>query len=150
MQKLHFPQPELRVRSAGEAHEVWDVVRKIWVVLTPEEWVRQHLIHYMNNERGWSLSLMAVEKTLRYNGLTRRADLVIFNTSMQPMLLAECKAPDVALNQQVFDQAALYNRSLGVQYILITNGLQTSCCSVQSVAQEIVWLNEIPGSNFRK
>ncbi|MFM7235040.1 MAG: type I restriction enzyme HsdR N-terminal domain-containing protein [Flavobacteriales bacterium] len=150
MQKLHFPQPDLRLRSAGETHEVWDVVRKIWVVLTPEEWVRQHLIHYMNIDRGWSLSLMAVEKTLRYNGLVRRADLVIFDSAMQPVLLAECKAPDVALNQQVFDQAALYNRALGVQFVLITNGLHTSCCRLHTGSPEVVWLNEVPASDVRK
>lgn len=144
MQKLHFPQPDLRIRSITGDYEVWDVVRKKWVVLTPEEWVRQHLIHYMNKERGCSLSLMAVEKSLRYNGLIRRADLVVYNSSAQPLLLAECKAPEVAMNQQVFDQVAMYNRVIGVEYVLITNGLHTSCCRVPSNSEKMEWLPDIP------
>lgn len=146
MQKLHFPQPDLRLRPIEAGYEVWDVVRKMWVVLTPEEWVRQHLIHYMSNDRGWSISLMAVEKTLRYNGLTRRADLVIFNSALHPVLLAECKAPDVSLNQQVFDQAAMYNRALGVHYVLITNGLHTACCNLQQSLDKLEWMNDIPAN----
>ncbi len=147
MQKLHFPQPDLRVRSTVAGYEVWDVVRKKWVVLTPEEWVRQHLLHFLATERGWSLALMAVEKTLRYNSLTRRADLVAFNSSMQPLLLAECKAPDVVINQSVLDQAALYNRAMNVNYILVTNGLHTACCRVRAADGSYDWLNDIPFGN---
>jgi predicted type IV restriction endonuclease len=150
VQKLHFPQPDLRLRPLASGYEVWDVVRKKWVALTPEEWVRQHLIHFLYNERGWSIALMAVEKTLRYNGLSRRADLVVFNTAMKPVLLAECKAPDIAMNQQVFDQVAMYNRVVGVEYVLITNGLHTSCCKVQPGDDHVKWLQDIPVCDVRK
>ncbi len=144
MQKLHFPQPHLRIQRLGEALQVWDVVRKQWVALTPEEWVRQHLIHYLIDHRGWSQGLMSVEKTLRYNGLTRRADLVLYSRAMQPVLLAECKAPDVAVGQAALDQAALYNRAMGVNYLLVTNGLHTSCGRIVAADAPMEWLSDIP------
>lgn len=144
MQKLQFPQPDLRVRNLNDVLQVWDVVRKKWVVLTPEEWVRQHLIHFLRDRRGWSESLMAVEKNLKYNGLNRRPDVVVYTSDMKPLLLAECKAPDVNINQAVLDQAVMYNRSLGVAYVLVTNGLHTSCCLIHAERSSIQWLNDIP------
>ena len=147
MQKLHFPQPDLRLREANETLQVWDIVRKKWVDLTPEEWVRQHLIHFLRDHRGWSESLMAVERNLKYNGLNRRPDVVVYNSAMKPLLLAECKAPEVAINQSVLDQAVMYNRVLGVSHILITNGIHTSCCLIKSEQSDIQWLNDVPFAN---
>jgi len=144
VQKLHFPQPDLRLRKANESFQVWDVVRKKWVALTPEEWVRQHLIHFLRDHRGWSESLMAVEKKLTHNGLNRRPDVVVYTSEMKPLLLAECKAPDVAINQAVLDQAVMYNRILDVSYVLVTNGIHTSCCLIQNGITEIQWLNDVP------
>jgi hypothetical protein len=144
VQKLHFPQPDLRLREANESLQVWDIVRKKWVALSPEEWVRQHLIHFLRDQRGWSESLMAVEKKLMYNGLNRRPDVVVYTSAMKPLLLAECKAPDVAINQAVLDQAVMYNRALGVSYVLVTNGIHTSCCLMQNGITEIEWLNDVP------
>ena len=146
VQKLHFPQPDLRIRKDNESFQVWDVVRKKWVVLTPEEWVRQHLINFMIVQRGWSQALMAVEKNLKFNGLNRRPDLVLYAPDMKPVLLAECKAPEVLINQAVLDQAVMYNRALGVSYVLVTNGLHTSCCFIDSEQSDIQWLNDIPFS----
>jgi hypothetical protein len=134
----------LRLRNANDALQVWDIVRKKWVALTPEEWVRQHLIHFLCKHRGWSESLMAVEKNLKYNGLNRRPDVVVYNSGMVPLLLAECKAPEVTINQSVLDQAVMYNRALGVSYVLVTNGLHTSCCIIQSEHSDIQWLNDVP------
>ncbi len=144
MQKLHFPQPDLRIRGDKDALSVWDIVRKKWVALTPEEWVRQHLVHYLIESRGWSQGLLAVEKPLLVNSRSRRADLVAYNNSMHPVLLAECKAPEIPIDQAVLDQAVLYNRSLRVEYLLITNGLHTSCCRMTGESTEIQWLNDIP------
>ena len=144
MQKLHFPQPDLRLRENNGMLQVWDVVRKKWVALTPEEWVRQHLIHFLRDHRGWSESLMAVEKNLKYNGLNRRPDLVLYTSEMKPCLLAECKAPEVTINQSVLDQAVMYNRALGVAYVLVTNGLHTSCCLLHPEINQIQWLTDVP------
>jgi hypothetical protein len=144
VQKLHFPQPDLRLRETNETLQVWDVVRKKWVALTPEEWVRQHLIHFLRDHRGWSEALMAVEKNLKYNGLNRRPDVVVYTSEMKPCLLAECKAPEVAINQLVLDQAVMYNRALGVSYVLVTNGLHTSCCALQADVDQIQWLTDVP------
>jgi hypothetical protein len=87
---------------------------------------------------------MAVEKNLKYNGLNRRPDVVVYTSDMKPLLLAECKAPNVIINQAVLDQAVLYNRALGVTYLLVTNGLHTSCCFIHSEQVAIQWLNDIP------
>ena len=144
MQKLQFPQPDLRLRNLSDALQVWDVVRKKWVALTPEEWVRQHLIHFLRDHRGWSESLMAVEKSVQFNGLNRRPDVVLYTSTMKPLLLAECKAPEVAISQAVLDQAVNYNRALGVDFVLVTNGLHTSCCFIDSEQAAIQWLNDIP------
>lgn len=144
MQKLHFPQPDLRLRKTNELLQVWDVVRKKWVALTPEEWVRQHLIHFLRDQRGWSESLMAVEKNVSYNGLNRRPDVVVYSSDMKPLMLAECKAPEVPINQAVLDQAVMYHRALDVTFVLVTNGLHTSCCRVQSGLTEVQWLSDIP------
>lgn len=144
MQKLHFPVPQLRLKRDGEDAMVWDVVRKKWVVLTPEEWVRQHLVHYFQSELQCPLTLMAVEKSLKFNGMSKRSDLVVYNSGLRPLLLAECKAPEIALNQSVFEQAAMYNATLGVPFLLITNGLQTYCCRIDQVSGGYAYLADIP------
>jgi hypothetical protein len=90
---------------------------------------------------------MAVERNLKYNGLNRRPDVVVYNSAMKPLLLAECKAPEVAINQSVLDQAVMYNRVLGVSHILITNGIHTSCCLIKSEQSDIQWLNDVPFAN---
>ena len=144
MQKLHFPVPSLRVKKENDTVMVWDVVRKKWVVLTPEEWVRQHLMHYMQSELDCPFSLMAVEKSLQFNGMTKRSDLVIYSDSLQPLLLAECKAPEIQVNQSVFEQAAMYNRTLGVPFLLVTNGVQTFCCRIDQSSGTYSYLTDIP------
>ena len=144
MQKLHFPVPQLRLKRDGDAVMVWDVVRKKWVVLTPEEWVRQHLMHYFHAELRCPLTLMAVEKSLKFNGMSKRSDLVVFSSKLTPLLLAECKAPEVELSQAVFEQAAMYNSTLGVPFLLITNGLQTFCCRIDQSSGGYTYLADIP------
>jgi type I site-specific restriction endonuclease len=144
VQKLHFPQPDLRIQLVNEAPQVWDVVRKKWVALTPEEWVRQHLIHFLNDNRRWPFSLMAVEKSITFNSMVRRADVVLYNRAMKPVLIAECKAPEVPIVQATLDQAAVYNRVLGVDFLLLTNGLHTSCCQFTDAAAGYEWLSDVP------
>lgn len=123
---------------------MWDIVRKRWVVLTPEELVRQHLIHYLHEDKGYPLSLMAVEKGLKVNGMNRRTDLVVFNNSLKALLIAECKAPEVKISGATFDQAARYNMTLQVPYLLITNGMEHFCCSVDMVEGKVNYLKSIP------
>lgn len=122
---LAFPPLDVPVRTApaGTA-DVFDPVRRRWVRATPEEWVRQHLIRFLAEHRGYALALMAVEKAYPYHGLMRRADLVCFGTDARPLLVCECKAPAVALTQETVAQAARYNLVVGAPLWLVTNGLR--------------------------
>jgi type I site-specific restriction endonuclease len=142
--QLNFPTYALKLRTAQDKQEVWDVVRKIWVVLTPEEWVRQHAIHYLNKECGCPLGLLSVEKGLKVNGMYRRSDIVVHNAAGMPALLVECKAPEVKLTPAVFDQAARYNLQLKVPFLLITNGMIHFCCRVDHETGTISHLTGLP------
>ncbi len=145
--QLNFPEYRFKLqRSSDEAQslKIFDIIRKKYVRLTPEEWVRQHLLHFLVNERKFPQSLIGVEKKLRINELEKRTDVVIFSTAMNPLILAECKAPGVAVTQAVFDQAARYNMSLKVGYFLITNGMETFVCRIDEEKKAYVFLKEIP------
>ena len=144
---LNFPSYKIKTLSApdeGQSAKVFDVIRKKYVALIPEEWVRQHIIHYLVDAKKVPKSLISVEKKLKVNELVRRTDVVIYNKSLKPVLLAECKAPQIEINQKVFDQAARYNLSLNVHYFVLTNGLQTICCTMDHEKQQYDFLEEIP------
>jgi hypothetical protein len=121
---LNFPTPTLVARKGEKHDEILCLVRKKWVALEPEEWVRQHLIYHLSENLGYPMGLMAVEHTLILNDVAKRADLVCFNKDRKPVLLAECKAPTISLSQKTLDQAARYNLVLKVPTLLLTNGLK--------------------------
>ncbi len=101
---------------------IFDLLRKKYLLLTPEEWVRQHWIHFLISDQGYPKGLLALEKGLVYNGLQKRTDLVVFDRAGLPYLLVECKAPDIEINQQVLSQALAYNQTLKCPFIALTNG----------------------------
>ncbi len=145
--KLIFPEYEFNIQTSalpGQSLKIFDIIRKKYVTLTPEEWVRQHLIHFMVKERKFPQSLLSVEKKVRVNNLTKRTDVVVYSPKLNPILLAECKAPSVVLTQKVFDQTARYNMTLGVNFFLITNGLKILCSRVDHKNQAYIFLEEIP------
>ncbi len=146
-QKLNFPAYRFKITSdpAGQSSKIFDIIRRKYVLLTPEEWVRQHLLHYLVTEKKFPKSLIGVEKRVRVNGLPRRTDVLVYNKSMRKILLAECKAPSVRVTQKVFDQAARYNLSLDVKYFVLTNGLETICCTMDHENKKYNFLKEIPG-----
>lgn len=121
---LNLPSADLRLRKQQQRTQIYDAFRKRWVVLTPEEWVRQHFLHYLHFQLKYPANLIAVEKSLTLNGLSKRADIVVYDRKLQPWMLVECKKMDVKLDQSVFDQAARYNLVMNVPYLLITNGMQ--------------------------
>jgi hypothetical protein len=141
---LHFPQYPFKLRGNAGSEEVWDEVRRKWVVCTPEEWVRQHLLRYLMEEKGYPKGLLSVEKGLKVNGLSRRTDVAVYSRQQEPLLLAECKAPEVTLSQATFDQVSRYNLTLRVPYLLITNGLQHYCCKINLEEGSYSFLKEIP------
>ena len=140
---LDFPKPTLVARKGEKHDEVLCLVRKKWVALEPEEWVRQHLIYHLSENLGYPMGLMAVEHTLILNDVAKRADLVCFNKDRNPVLLAECKAPSIALSQKTLDQAARYNLVLKVPTLLLTNGLKHYAV-VTDLTKTIAVLDSIP------
>jgi hypothetical protein len=144
--RLAFPEYQFRFLNdePGQSLKIFDTIRKKYVVLTPEEWVRQHLLQFLVNERKFPQSLLSVEKKVLVNRLFRRTDIVVYSKSLQPLLIAECKSPSVKLSQAAFDQAARYNMTLGVLYFVISNGMQTYCCRIDHANKEYVFLDEIP------
>ena len=126
--KLNFPAIRLRARRRGDGVEVWDSLRGIYLVLTPEEWVRQHLIRLLVERGGVPPGNVSQEYPVALSGTAQRADVVVTGRDGRPCLLAECKAPDVPLGREVFAQAVRYNSVVAAPYVLITNGL-LHCCS---------------------
>jgi len=122
--KLNFPASGFRFKQEKGKRFIFDVVRKKFIVLTPEEWVRQNCIHFLFLHREFSLNLMGVERSLELNGQKFRFDLVVYSPSGTPLLLVECKSPEVPLSQSTIDQIFSYNLTLKVPYLLMTNGLQ--------------------------
>ena len=122
---VQFPEPHFKLKKEGEKNFIFCLIRKQWLLLTEEEWVRQNFVNYLVTALQYPLSLIAVEKELMLNGLKKRFDILIYNTSHQPWMLVECKAPQITLSEAVLQQALRYNMSLPVNYITITNGVHT-------------------------
>lgn len=141
---LNFGNVSVRLKNG---RQIFDSVRKKWLTLTPEEWVRQHLVNFLHEEKGYPKSLMAIETGLKVNKLSRRSDLLLANSDGEKMMLVECKAPSVKITQDVFDQIARYNMTLRVKYLLVSNGLNHYCCEVDFEKSDIRFLPDIPSFN---
>jgi type I site-specific restriction-modification system R (restriction) subunit len=146
--QLSFPQYPLRVNTNEGKKLVFDVVRKKWVALTPEEWVRQHVLWFLINEKAVPESLISVEKSLTINTLTKRFDILVYDKNTCPVMLIECKAPGVKLSQSTLEQAARYNLRYKVGLLFITNGLQHYCIAVNHETQQFRNLSSIPEYPF--
>ena len=144
MQQLAFPPYEFRFKSTKNKPGVFDVIRKKFVVLTPEEWVRQHCVHFLNENLNYPLSLINVEKQLEVSGLKKRYDVVVFNSDGSIKILVECKAPSVAITQDTFDQIARYNLSLNAELLMDTNGLSHYYCQLDYQQGQYNFLPELP------
>ncbi len=123
MQKLNFPTYPFKISRREEGDFIFDIIRKKVILLTPEEWVRQHIIHYLHKDLGYPKGLIRVESGVKYNTRVKRSDVVIYNNSGAPAMLIECKAPNVKINQSTLEQVAMYNRTLNASVIILTNGL---------------------------
>ena len=141
---LNLPETPLELVSVKGVLKVRCLVRKKSIILTPEEWVRQHFIYFLYKKLGYPLSLMKVEKQILVNNLKKRFDIVTYNSSGEMKVLIECKAARIELDASVFDQAARYNLSLKVPYLVITNGMKHYCAEVSVESKAISYLNNIP------
>lgn len=132
MTEVSFSQYNFRTEKRGGKTYIFDEVRRKFVQLTNEEWVRQHILHYLVYNKHYPKSLIAVERGIELNGLQKRFDVVVFATDGKPKLIVECKAPEEKLNQKVFEQIARYNLTLRVDYLWVTNGQNNYCCRLKN------------------
>jgi hypothetical protein len=144
MQKLNLPAYNFRIDIKGSRTCIFDSVRRRFVFLTPEEWVRQNFIQYLINEKQYPQSLMAVEKQLSLNGKLFRFDLVSYSREGKPYLVAEFKAPEIKISQETFDQVVRYNSALQVKIVIVSNGMQHFVCEIDNEGGSYIYLNEIP------
>lgn len=144
MQALNFPNYGFRLKSSENKIHIFDVIRKKFVVLKPEEWVRQHVVHYLMEDKKYPKSLINVEKQLTVNAIKKRYDVVIYNSRGQIDLLVECKAPSVNIDQQVFDQIARYNMKLNAQLLMVTNGIDHYYCRMDYEQEKYDFIKDVP------
>lgn len=144
MRKLNLP--EIKVTLKKEQGKVWifDIIRKKYIILTPEEWVRQHFIHYLIYHLKYPRSLFRIEGSLSYNTLQKRSDILIFDRDGKPWMLIECKAADIRLSQKAFNQVAVYNMTVNAKYLAVTNGMAHYCCEALKAGEESVFLESFP------
>lgn len=142
--QLNLPQYTFKYKTEGKRTQIFDAIRKKYVALTDEEWVRQNFIRYLIEEKKFPASLMSVESSLKYNSLQKRSDLVVYDTSGKPHLILECKAPLVKITQDAFDQAARYNMTYKVKYLIITNGINHFCCEMDYLNNSYCFLKNVP------
>lgn len=147
MQALNFPEYSFRFKNSENKVSIFDDIRKKFVILQPEEWVRQNCIQYLMAVKGYPKSLINIEKELTINSLKKRYDIVIFNSDGSIHLIVECKAPKININQETFDQIARYNLVLNASYLMVTNGLNHYYCQMDFKNERYLFLTEIPGYN---
>ena len=144
MQPLNFPEYQFRFKNSENKVAIFDEIRKKFLILTPEEWVRQNVVKYLIEEKNYPKSIINVEKNLKINGLTKRYDVVVFNTDGSILVLVECKAPEIKISQATFDQIARYNLTLKAEYLMVTNGLKHYFCKVDFENEKYQFLENLP------
>ena len=142
--ELNFPYSKFKIKEEEGKLHIFDDSRKKYIALTPEEWVRQNCLHYLRDHKKYPISLLAVEKGIKVNNQHLRYDIVAYSKNAKPVLLVECKAPDVKISQSTFDQIAVYNMELKVPFLLVTNGVQHFCCIVDFEEKRFQFLKEVP------
>jgi len=144
MQSLNFPAYDFRFKNSENKVHIFDPIRKKFVVLQPEEWVRQNVVQFLIHEKKYPKSLINVEKQLSVNTLKKRYDIVIFDSLGNITLLVECKSPKIMINQETFDQIAKYNMQLKAEFLMVTNGLQHFYCKMDFSKEKYTFLEQIP------
>ena len=144
MQKLNFPTYTFRFKNSENKVSIFDEIRKKFVILTPEEWVRQNVVRFLLEEKKYPKSYINVEKIIKVNSLTKRYDIVVFQPNGKIFLLIECKAPEIPIAQNTFDQIARYNMILVSEYLMVTNGLNHYFCKMDLENEKYLFLKELP------
>ena len=144
MQNLNFPSYNFRFKNSENKVSIFDDIRKKFIILTPEEWVRQNTIQFLLQEKNYPKSYLNIEKLIKINDITKRYDIVVFQPDGTIFLLIECKAPEIKITQQTFDQIARYNLTLKAQNLMVTNGLNHYFCQMDFEKEQYVFLEELP------
>lgn len=144
MQQLNFPTYSFRFKNNENKVAIFDEIRKKFMILTPEEWVRQNVVRFLLEEKKYSKSYINVEKLIKINDLNKRYDIVVFQPNGEIFLLIECKAPEVQITQQTFDQIARYNLVLKAKFLMVTNGLNHYFCQMDFENEKYNFLKELP------
>ena len=150
MQKLNFPKYNFRFKSNENKTLIFDIIRKKFVILTPEEWVRQHTLHFLITEKKYPVSYINVEKQLLLNDTVKRYDIIIFKNDGDVEIIIECKAPSITINQVSFDQIARYNLALNSNLLMVTNGLTHYFCKMDIKNKRYLFLRDLPKYNQLK
>ena len=144
MFRLNLPQYEIKIGEKNGKRTIFDFLRRKYVTLTPEEWVRQHFTHYLIAHKGYPKGLMGNEVELRVGEKRLRCDTILYNKQGQPQMIIEYKAPTIQIQQKTFDQISVYNLLLHVDYLIVSNGLEHYCCKMDYDNQKYLFLQDIP------
>lgn len=144
MWQLNLPEYNFNIKNTSGKYTIFDKLRKKFVSLTPEEWVRQNFIEFLVQEKKYPASLTVLEKVVNINGMRKRCDAVVFNQSAKPVVIMEFKAPNVSINAKTFDQSAVYNSKLNVKNLIISNGIEHFFCEVDTETKQYIFLDHIP------
>ena len=144
MIKLNFPNYEFRLKKEGQKRFIFDLIRKKYVQLTLEEWVRQNCIRFLIEKKKISRFSIAIEKEIKFNGIKKRFDIVSYSNEGKINLLVECKAPNIEISQKTFDQILVYNKILKSKYLMVTNGINHYYCTVNDEENNIKFLANFP------
>lgn len=144
MYRLNLPSYSIKISGTQLKPTILDILRRKYVALTPEEWVRQHFVHYLIEHKNYPVSLLANEVKLQVGDKTLRADSVLYDKCLRPRMIVEYKAPSIKLTQKVFDQISVYNMILKVDYLIVSNGMESYCCKMDYEHQSYAFLQDIP------
>jgi hypothetical protein len=144
MKKLNLPQFDIKIQESNGKTEIFDALRKKYIILTPEEWVRQHFVNLLVTHYQYPKSLISLESGLKYNELQKRSDIVVYDREGKAFLLVECKSADVPLSEATFKQLSTYNFTIKSPYIAITNGLNNFCCRIDHEKGSYEYLKDLP------
>ena len=144
MFRLNLPPYPIKIQEKGEKRQIFDFLRRKWVALTPEEWVRQHFTHFLVEHKNYPQALLANEVELRIGEKRLRCDTLLYNKELRPRMIIEYKAPTIQIQQKTFDQISVYNLLLKVDYLIVSNGLQHYCCKMDYTNQSYQFLESIP------
>ena len=144
MDELNLPKYGIKIKNDKGHQSIFDVLRRKYVALTPEEWVRQHFVHFLIEHKGYPKALMANEIQLAIGNKKLRCDSVLYDRTLRPRMIIEYKAPTVNITQKVFDQITIYNMLLHVDYLVVSNGIKHYCCRMDYANQKYLFLEDIP------